>query len=308
MQQLRKATRQKAKIRLGLSGPSGSGKTASALLMAYGLTGDWSKIAVIDTENNSADLYANHTIESDGGKFVIGEFQVLPFEKPYSPERYIEALKDCESAGVEVIIVDSISHEWNGSGGVMEIVDNLKASSNSKNAFTSGWSEATPRHNKFIEAMLSSKCHIIGCMRSKVDYILETVERNGKSIQVPKKVGMAPIQREGVDYEFTIHFDLNLNHYATAMKDRSSLFIAAPGFIPSVATGQMILEWCESGVDTETAINKAIENLSNCNVREDLKDLYDMLPEFVRNDKRYLDAATKRKTEIMNASKQPVAS
>ncbi|HKR03497.1 MAG TPA: AAA family ATPase [Bacteroidia bacterium] len=296
---LRKATRQKAKIRLGLSGPAGSGKTASALLIAYGLTQDWNKIALIDTENNSADLYANHTLESDGRKFTIGEFQVLPLEKPYSPERYIEAIKECEVEGIEVIIIDSISHEWNGSGGVMELVDTLKASSNSKNAFTNGWSEATPRHNKFIEAMLSSKCHIIGCMRSKVDYVLESIEKNGKIIQVPKKVGMAPIQREGVDYEFTIHFDLNLNHYATAMKDRSGLF-ASGGFVPSEKTGQNILQWCESGLDVKAEVVTAIDKLAKCDSVEDLTLLKETLPIYVIENADFIKAAKERYNQVKN--------
>ncbi|HWB62135.1 MAG TPA: AAA family ATPase [Chitinophagales bacterium] len=295
--QLRKATRKKAKIRLGISGPSGSGKTISSLLMAFGLTGSWDKIAVIDSENNSADLYANHIVISDGKKFTVGEFQTLPLNPPYSPERYIEAIKACEDAGMEVIIIDSISHEWGGTGGILEIVDSLKNASNSKNAFTNGWDKASPRHNDFIEAMLGSKCHIIGCMRSKVEYVMESVERNGKTIQVPKKMGMAPIQREGVDYEFTIHLDLNLNHYATAMKDRSGLFTES--FVPSVRTGQTILDWCESGQDTEAETIGAVEKLKNCDTVEELTDFKSTLPAYVISDARFIAAGKQRYNEIV---------
>src|SRR5688500_5846514 len=109
MSNLRKATRQKAKIRLGLSGPSGSGKTFTALLIASGMT-TWDKIALIDTENGSCDLYSN-----------LGDYSVLPISAPYTPEKYIQALKECEAAGMEVIIIDSITHEWSGKGGCLDI-------------------------------------------------------------------------------------------------------------------------------------------------------------------------------------------
>ena len=106
---LQQAERKQAKIKLGLQGPSGSGKTMSALLMAYGLINDWSKIAIIDTENHSADLYAH-----------LGIYQVLVLDKPFTPERYIEAINICEQADMEAIIIDSISHEWEGVGGILE--------------------------------------------------------------------------------------------------------------------------------------------------------------------------------------------
>tara|TARA_R110002050_G_C8929925_1_gene511949 strand:+ start:2214 stop:2612 length:399 start_codon:yes stop_codon:yes gene_type:complete len=107
---LRKAERKQAKIKMGLQGPSGSGKTMSALLIAFGMTGDWSKVVVIDTENHSADLYAH-----------LGNYQVLPLSQPFEPERYIEAIVACENAGMEVIVIDSISHEWEGKGGILDI-------------------------------------------------------------------------------------------------------------------------------------------------------------------------------------------
>jgi hypothetical protein len=111
---LRKATRKKARIRLGLSAVSGGGKTYSAILIAKGLCGGLSKVAIIDTENGSADLYAH-----------LGEYNVLPLSAPFTPERYIEAIRTCEKAGMEVIIVDSISHEWDGKGGCLEIVESI---------------------------------------------------------------------------------------------------------------------------------------------------------------------------------------
>ena len=144
MTQLRKATRQKAKIRLGLSAVSGGGKTFSALLIAKGLTGDLSKVAIIDTENGSADLYAH-----------LGEYSVLPINAPYTPERYIAAIKECEAAGMEAIIIDSITHEWDGKGGILEISNSMTG-----NSYTN-WAKITPRHQAFLDTILQSTCHII---------------------------------------------------------------------------------------------------------------------------------------------------
>src|SRR5680860_423594 len=152
---LQQAQRSQVKLRLGLSGPSGYGKTYSALLLAYGITGSWNKIAVIDTENNSASLYSH-----------LGEFNVLSLEEPYSPERYIKAIRACEEAQMEVIIIDSISHEWNGKGGCLEIHEKLGGR-------FQDWARVTPQHNAFIDALLQSKGHIIATTRRKVDYSLD---------------------------------------------------------------------------------------------------------------------------------------
>jgi len=151
--QLQKATRKKVKLRLGLSAVSGGGKTYSALLLAYGLVGDWSKIAVIDTENNSASLYSH-----------LGEYNALELSAPYTPERYIQAIKACEDAGMECIIIDSITHEWDGKGGILEIHSSMTG-----NSFTN-WSSITPRHQKFIDAILQSSCHVITTVRRKTEY------------------------------------------------------------------------------------------------------------------------------------------
>src|SRR6476660_1035955 len=156
--QLRKATRKKAKMRLGLSAVSGGGKTYSALIVTKGMAGDWDKIAIIDSENNSADLYAH-----------LGDYNVLPISAPFSPEKYIDAIKACEAAGMEVIIVDSITHEWDGKGGCLEIVDRLTQSSTHKNSYIA-WGKVTPRHQSFIDSILQSKCHVITTVRRKQDY------------------------------------------------------------------------------------------------------------------------------------------
>lgn len=227
--QLRQATRQKAKIRLGLSAVSGGGKTFSAIKIAEGLCGDLSKVAIIDTENGSADLYAH-----------LGPYQVLTLTAPFTPERYIEAIKTCETAGIEVIIIDSITHEWDGPGGILSI-----SSAMSGNSYTN-WAKLTPRHDAFINAILQSTSHIITTVRRKQDYEMSKGADGKTTVQ---KVGLKEVTRDGFEYEVTLNLELDTAHYAKASKDRTGLFIGKPEFVPSVDTGKLLREWCESGAE-----------------------------------------------------------
>lgn len=274
--QLRKATRQKAKIRLGLSAVSGGGKTYSALLIANGLCGDWSKIALIDTENGSGDLYAH-----------LGDYNVLRLEAPYTPERYTEAIKACEASGAEVIVIDSITHEWDGKGGCLEIMDKLGGK-------YQDWAKVTPRHQSFIDSILQSTCHVITTVRRKQDY--EMTKTDGK-IKV-EKAGLKEVTREGFEYELTANLEIDVRHNATASKDRTGLFADKPAFVPSIETGKMIAEWCESGLDTTAEINDAIAKLTKCNNKDELTILKDGLPSYVSEDKRFKEAGLKRFNEI----------
>jgi hypothetical protein len=266
--QLQKASRKKAKIKLGLQGPSGSGKTYSALLIGYGLAGDWSKIGVIDTENHSADLYAH-----------LGNYNTLPLGAPFSPERYIEALHLCITAGMEVIIVDSISHEWEGSGGILDIHGHMAG-----NSFTN-WAKLTPRHNSLVQEILQSPVHVMTTVRSKQDYIL--AEKNGK--HVPEKVGLKGVSREGFDYEMTILLELDIKHNAVATKDRTSLFSDKPEFRINSETGRKILDWCNSGLEEVNAIE---DRINDCKSMKELLQLYQATPQF--QDQYKLAFAQKR--------------
>jgi hypothetical protein len=224
---LRQASKKQAKIKLALAGCSGSGKTFSSLLIAYGITNNWSKIAVIDSESGSADLYAH-----------LGNYNVLALKAPYTPERYITAIEACEQAGMEVIIIDSISHCWEN---LLEFHSNMQG-----NSFTN-WNKITPRQTLFVNKILTSSCHIISTMRTKQDYVLN--EKNGKL--VPEKVGLKTIMRDGIDYEFTIVLDIDLKHYAKASKDRTNLFSDKPEFIITSDTGRAILNWCNESTNVE---------------------------------------------------------
>lgn len=253
--QLRKATRKKAKIRLGLSAVSGGGKTYSSILIAKGLCGDLSKVAIIDTENGSADLYAH-----------LGDYNVLPLTAPFTPERYIEAIRSCEAAGMEVIIIDSISHEWDGKGGCLEIVEQLGGK-------YQDWAKVTPRHQAFIEAILHSSSHVITTVRRKQDY---EMVKDGNRIKI-EKGGLKEITREGFEYELTINLELDTNHNATASKDRTNLFMGKPAFVPSEKTGEIIAQWCEQGEEQFNAIRPGsdwYQKVDVCGSHKELVELY----------------------------------
>lgn len=224
----KKAERKQAKLRLALAGPSGSGKTYSALLLAQGLGG---RIAVIDTEHGSASLYAD-----------IADFDTLELHAPYSPERYVDAINAAEQAGYSVLIIDSYSHEWTGSGGCLESNEKL-AHQKFKGNTWAAWNETTPRHRRLTDKILTSSLHIICTMRSKT----ETVQGEGKKIL---KLGMKSEQRDGTDYEFTVVLDLTHDgHTAMASKDRTKLF-EEPELITE-ETGRRLLAWLNSGVSPE---------------------------------------------------------
>jgi hypothetical protein len=285
--QLFKAERKKAKIKMALQGPSGSGKTMSALLIAFGLCGEWNEIAVIDTENHSADLYAH-----------LGSYNVLAVSAPFTPEKYIEAINTCEKAGMEVIIIDSISHEWEGIGGILDIHSNMTG-----NSFTN-WSKLTPRHNAFVQTILQSKSHIIGTIRTKQDYVL--TERNGK--QVPEKVGLKGVTREGMDYEFTLVFDLDIKHNALASKDRTSLFMGKPETKLTPEVGATILNWCNSG--TEINANDISVRIGETKSIQELLALYQNYPQFkevlkpeFESRKRQILIGQEVKTNLINSNR-----
>ncbi|MCM1297649.1 MAG: AAA family ATPase [Muribaculaceae bacterium] len=233
----RKAERKQVKLKIGISAPSGAGKTYSALLIAKGICGDLEKVAVIDTENGSAELYSN-----------LGEYSVCPIAPPFTPSKYIEAIHEAEQAGFSVLIIDSLSHAWTGEGGLLDMQDKAVKASKSGNSYTA-WREITPEHNRLVDAILQSPMDIIVTTRAKAEYAV--TDDNGKKGY--KKIGLAPIFRDGLEYELTVFFDMTQEHVATASKDRTKLF-DGKSFVPSEDTGKMLDEWRKSGAECKCAI------------------------------------------------------
>lgn len=233
-------TRQKSKLRLALTGVSGAGKTLGALYIAYGITGDWGKIVLIDTEHERARFYADR---SDLG---TGTFLYASMEPPYSPDKYKEYVRDASLVvGPDgCVIVDSFSHVWNNEGGVLDIKDRI-AQQAGKNSYTA-WNEAGKEQNSLVNTILSVNCHTIVTMRSKMAYALEENERGRMQ---PVKMGLSPVQRDDTEYEFDIVLDIARNHIATASKDTT--FLDKFGQVITPELGRQLKAWLDDGVEPD---------------------------------------------------------
>jgi len=254
--QLQTASRKQVKIKMNIAAPSGFGKTYSALLLGYGITGDWEKIAVIDTENDSASLYSN-----------LGPFKTMRLDAPFSSDRYIQAIDTCEKAGMELIIIDSITHIWKGTGGILEY-------QNSLGGRYQDWAKATPLYQKWLNRVLQSNCHIITTNRKKQAYNMITV---GNKTKV-EKVGLDDEIREGYHYDLTLAFEIiNDKHMARTSKDRTGLFVNLPEFVITPETGKMILNWCQTGIDITA--EHITERIGECKSIEHLLSIYKMFPQ-----------------------------
>jgi hypothetical protein len=224
--QFTKATRKKSKLRCLIGGPSGGGKTYGALLIAKGIGG---RIGFIDTERGSASSYSD-----------LADFDVLELAPPYSPERYIEAIHAAEAGGFDVLVIDSLTHVWEGSGGCLEINEQLAASKYKGNTW-SAWSDTTPRYRALLDAILQSPMHILCTSRMKT----ETAVGDDKKV---RKIGMKNELRAGTEYEFGVVFELeHEKHLALATKDRTELFTQP--HVLCEETGRRLLAWLESGAE-----------------------------------------------------------
>ena len=221
------AVKTEAKLRLAIAGPSGSGKTYTALAVATALA-DGGKVAVLDTEHGSASKYAD-----------LFAFDVLNESAPFHPDKVTAAINDAGRGGYAVLILDSMSHFWNGPGGMTDIVDDIARRMKSPNSFAA-WKDGTPIQQKMIEAIVSAPLHIIATMRSKQDYILETDER-GK--QRPRKVGMAPIQRDGFEYEFDVFMDMDNDNTGMIAKTRCPALTNGVFRKPGADVANILREW-----------------------------------------------------------------
>lgn len=288
-----KATRKKSKLRLALTGPSGSGKTFGALMVAKGIGG---KIAVIDTEKGSASLYSH-----------LVDFDVLELSPPYTPERFSGAIKEAQAAGYTTLIIDSITHEWTGSGGCLELVDEI-AKARYKGNTWSAWNDITPRHRAFIDAMLQADMHIIATARSKT----ETAQTEDGGRKKVVKLGMKAEQRDGVEYEFTIVLDLiHAGHFAEATKDRTGMFMGCDPVVLSESTGEQLLSWLDNGAEPtkiildEAELIEMLGDISNASTTDELKTAYARA--YKRAKAEGDEASLIRITQLYNTKKGSVA-
>lgn len=234
-----RATKKRSRLRMTIDGPSGAGKTFTALTFAFALG---SRVAVIDTERGSASLYAD----------VFPPFDVLELEA-FGPDMYTRAIQAAGEAGYEVLVIDSLSHAWEGEGGALDLVDQAAARGRD-NSYTA-WRNVTPLHRRMVDAILQSPCHVITTMRSKTEYVLETNER-GK--QVPRKVGMAPIQRQGMEYEFSIVADMDIDHKMVVSKSRCSAVDGAVILKPTGEWMRPVVAWLSDGTEPTTAATEPV--------------------------------------------------
>jgi hypothetical protein len=316
---IRVAKRSNVKLRIGIGGPSGSGKTMSALLMAYGMTGDWKKVCIIDSEDGRGDFYPKTSGINDGNGTIsnIGEYMYIrvdEFKNPStgryevdgikSPERYIAAIKAAEDEGCEVIIIDSISHEWDWC---------LKRQSDLGGKF-SDWGKVTPIHNSFLKAMLSSKSHIITTVRKETKYI--QTEENGKTKVV--KIGLDDKFRSGFEYELTLRFDIDMNHLITIQKDNTNRFGSLNYTVVNPSVGKILIDYVNETLDKSDESNESslpvddgteslkrvlmieasamIENTSSI---DNLKQVYDTYPD-LHGVTAFTELLGKRKKELAN--------
>ena len=244
--QFKKAQREQVRIKVSIAGPAGAGKTMSSLLMAYGITKAefpnlseaeiWGKICIIDTESGSGSLYVGKQV----GATVIGEYNTIPLPPPFEPDVFVDAIHMAENYGMNVIIIDSLSHAWAGAGGALD--QQGKIAERSGNSWTA-WRTITPKHNKLVDAMLQSPAHIIANMRAKMEYQQTTNDSGKKQI---KALGMGVVMKEGIEYEFTVSFMLDYDHVANATKDRTGMF-DGKYFVIDENTGKQMYSWLSSG-------------------------------------------------------------
>lgn len=224
------ATKRKSRARIALVGPSGSGKTYTALVLASGLG---ERIAVIDTERGSASKYAS-----------VVPFDALDLDV-HSPQEYVQAIADAAREGYEVLVIDSLSHAWNGREGALEQVDRAASRSRSGNSFTA-WRDVTPLHNQLVDAILRFPGHVIVTMRATTAYELQ--EGNGGK-KTPVKIGMKPIQRDGIEYEFDIVADMDHSLTLTVSKTRCPELYDVQVQRPTHRLAETIRAWLDDGAE-----------------------------------------------------------
>lgn len=272
-------------LRMGLIGPAGSGKTYTALQVAteFGC----GKVGIIDTEAKSARRYA---------KLFSKPFFSLELER-FSPSDYIQAIEAAEQAGIEFLVIDSLSHAWAGRGGVLDLVDltaRKQARGGTPNSF-SAWREVTPEHNRLVDTLLRVPMHLIVTMRTKTEYV---VEQNEKGKSIPRKIGLAPIQREGLEYEFDLIGELSVDHELSMTKTRCPALADEVLSKPGKGLAETLRAWVDDSADSleeaQTAQNDWVARISDVQSLEELESIRVQLNQGKQNGARFEEAHEKQ--------------
>lgn len=267
---IRPAQRESAKVVVGLSGQSGGGKTYTALLIAMGMVkGDPTKIGLLDTENKRGSLYAD--------MFSPHQFLVGDLEAPFSPSRYIQAIKEFESSGIEVLIIDSVSHEWEGEGGCEDIAEEGKA----RLRGTPDWMTAKREHKKFVNALLQSNMHIIACTRAREKVKTVQVVEGGKTKTKFEPAGVQPICEKNFMFEMTCSLMMYDNgQRQEVLKSCEGLQLGLgfhDGFIGE-STGKNLIDWVEGATASKREeLMKFKQQMAECESLDALKDIWTAL-------------------------------
>lgn len=238
---LKKAVKTESKLRMAIVGPAGSGKTFTALKLAQGLA-QGKPIALFDTEHGSAAKYADDF-----------EFDVDSISAPFHPDKFCQAIRDAAQGGYGVVVIDSLSHAWNGPGGLLTLVEEATARMKNPNSYAA-WKDATPVQDRLVQSIVSAGIHVIVTMRSKTDYVLQD---NGRGGQAPKKVGMAPIQRDGMDYEFDVVLEMDANNTGIITKTRCSALTDGVFKKPGADVSGILSTWLQGSKAEEINVEQA---------------------------------------------------
>lgn len=264
--EFKKATKKSARARVALIGPAGAGKTYTALAIGCHLG---QRIAVIDTEHGSASKYALPEGMTREQRPDLFPFDVL--EPPdYAPRTYVQCIEAAEEAGYDVLIIDSLSHAWMGKGGALEQVDQAAKRSNSGNTFNA-WRDVTPQHNDLVEAMLACKAHLFVTMRTKTEYVIEENDRGKK---VPRKIGLAPVQRDGLEYEFDVTADLDHDNNMVIGKTRCSALKSRTFNKAGENVATMLRDWLSDGSPAAVSpVEEFLGRFRGCARAEEVRDV-----------------------------------